>query len=340
MQQAESQQRGFGLTEQDVFLAGYREATNAIETAYGNLLTLTAADQQQQGELAALYSLLLERSSQLELGIDQRKQDGLQAMVKVASDGLGRRLMEDIDRQIQTLITVEQGRLQRQTLRKDAAVRRLVIGLTSGGILIVATMLAASFLIFLRMVQRTSAAAASIDESASKLRQDARQQAAAARNLSGIAAHVYELLGELVDSSRYITQSARDATDRSTRAASFARAGERSLLELGTVLKEGERRESELASVSGNLSHIISSIADLAMAALSIELASKQQVTLLEEAKEVSESTAKYAMESDQRARRALAAMDALSDLSRQLMRNSKLGAEQKSPSSASSSSA
>src|SRR5262249_39297809 len=145
-----------------------------------------------------------------------------------------------------------------------------------------------------------------IYDSTVKLLKESCLQANAARNLSGITAHVGELLGELVTLSRDIRERARRASDTATQSTSLARAGETALSALAQALSElptAGHSQEQLLAVTKNLQRIITQSAEMAAAALSIELASQQQTQLLEEANEVAEQTAKYALESEARAK-------------------------------------
>ncbi len=333
MDEAEYQQRDFVLSGQSESLQGYQRAVAAIEPSMEKLTQLTKDNPQQQRALASLHPLLQERVSQLELALEKRRPEDMELAVKLITANVSRKLKADIYRQGSEIANTERSLFNKRALRHDLAVRRATMTLLLGCAATLFAMVCIAYGLRIQIRKQIGSAAASLDESAARLRKEARQQAHAARNLSGITAHIRELLGDLVASSRHIRESARDASDTASQATTLAREGEQATLALRQLLIDQKdlhalaKKDSApdapqpLPAVMSILDRITKNIMKMAATTLSIELASQQQNQFLEEVSEVSEATAKYAVESESTARRTVEALDELAALSQRMSR-------------------
>ncbi|MES2857332.1 MAG: CHASE3 domain-containing protein [Bdellovibrionota bacterium] len=130
LESAESNQRGYLITAQPVFLETYQIARNDFEKKLSFLKTLTAENPDQREKLNQLSSVLTEKIQMLERGIDFVKQGEPSKAATLVRDGHGRELMTLLREQLTALEETEQAiLLTRATKAEEDFARTSVIAI-------------------------------------------------------------------------------------------------------------------------------------------------------------------------------------------------------------------
>src|SRR5450755_3468180 len=93
---AETEQRGFVITGQELFLAPYQDAVADIEKRVADARRLTADNDVQQRRLAVLQPLIESRLAQLSRIIEVRRAEGLDAAAKLVMAGESKAVMDKV----------------------------------------------------------------------------------------------------------------------------------------------------------------------------------------------------------------------------------------------------
>ncbi|RUR76223.1 GAF domain-containing protein [Chlorogloeopsis fritschii PCC 9212] len=135
---AETGQRGYILTGQELYLKPYQAALAEVEQDLKNLRNLTA-DKSQQQHIDVLKPLLAAKLSELKETIELRQHKGFDAALQVILTNRGKNLMDDIRKVIYDVEQKQRERLQQQL--------QIVKANANNTILIVAIAICSSFII-------------------------------------------------------------------------------------------------------------------------------------------------------------------------------------------------
>jgi signal transduction histidine kinase len=119
MADAETSQRGFTISGNEVFLAPYRAALTDIQTHTNQLRELVADNPGQQARLAQLNTLITTKLTGIQETIRVRRVEGFEAARTRVAGGNGQPVMDEIRRVIEEMRATELGLLR----RRDQAAR-------------------------------------------------------------------------------------------------------------------------------------------------------------------------------------------------------------------------
>ncbi|MFN6564622.1 MAG: GAF domain-containing protein [Nostoc sp. ChiSLP01] len=109
---AETGQRGYILTEKEIYLKAYQEALANVDIEITKLKNLTAGQAKEQKQIARLESLVAAKVTQLKQTISLRQNQGLQAALQGLLTNDGQNLMNDIHKTVHGIENQEKGRRQ------------------------------------------------------------------------------------------------------------------------------------------------------------------------------------------------------------------------------------
>ncbi len=141
---AETGQRGYLLTGDESYLAPYHSALGRVHALLAAVRSLTATSDVQQGRIQALTPLIDGKLDELALTVRLRREQGLDAALKVVRAGAGHVEMTRIEQVLSAMTTDEEGILSRElaaSASRGAWIRALVL---SGGLLAILGLLLAS----------------------------------------------------------------------------------------------------------------------------------------------------------------------------------------------------
>jgi len=248
---AETGQRGFLLTGDQRFLDPYRAALTEIERDQATARRLTADNPPQQQRLAALAPLIATRLGHLAEVIEQRKQAGLDAVLKTSSLFEGRAQMDLVRQKLGELDEAENALLaeRRQHSQESAAAAQATI--LWGGLFGSLIVLAAGIVISRSLSTQVSVAVRHIQASSAELQAAANQQATGAKEQATAMNEVTTTISELMATSRQIAESARRVADIAGQTSTQARAGD------ATVARGTEAVNAIKRQVDAIVSHML-----------------------------------------------------------------------------------
>ncbi|WP_218932997.1 CHASE3 domain-containing protein [Roseimaritima multifibrata] len=100
LRSAESGQRGYVVTGQEIYLGPYESAMKHLDVAMRDLEVISENDPVKQAELIELRKLVAQKSDELAATIDLRRESGFEDAQLVVATNIGRRTMESIHDQI------------------------------------------------------------------------------------------------------------------------------------------------------------------------------------------------------------------------------------------------
>jgi PAS domain S-box-containing protein len=147
IQDADARQRGYLLTGDEQYLGPYRAVVSAERAAMDELRALTKDDAAQQRRLAELDGLADARLALLEQGISARRDEGIEAAIKVVRAGQGAHLMKDIRSLLAAVEAQEHRLLVQRTQAVATQAARTRWALAVGTALLVALLIFAGVII-------------------------------------------------------------------------------------------------------------------------------------------------------------------------------------------------
>lgn len=136
LQDAETGQRGYVITGDDRFLEPYDNATRDLDRQMQALAVLFEAHPEQARDYAQLSELARRKIDLMQVGIDARQNEGLEAGIAVVSSGEGKRVMDQVRDVVARMTAVEAEALdaysrtaQTRTARTEVLVGLLFLAL-------------------------------------------------------------------------------------------------------------------------------------------------------------------------------------------------------------------
>jgi PAS domain S-box-containing protein len=126
---AETGQRGYLLTGDEVYLEPYREALKNLDQVMGQLNVLTSAQPDQQKRFQTLEPLVEKKLAFLQMTIELRKRQGFAAADKVIIEGHGKDWMDQIRAVLADMTNEEErlGRIRSQEIKQVLARASLIV---------------------------------------------------------------------------------------------------------------------------------------------------------------------------------------------------------------------
>jgi methyl-accepting chemotaxis protein len=228
---AETGQRGFVITGDDVFLAPYRDGLTKARRELQELRRLTQDNPHQQKNLDRLEPLVASRLEVMAHLIDVRRQGGFEAAAKLIAAGDGNRIMEGIRELTTAMDNEERTLLQQRAEDVENAARNgkwtIVIGTVASLIFVTLT----GFYLVRSLTDLIGTAVSQMQSSSAELLATANQQATGATEQATSMNEIATTISELLATSRQIAESAQRVAQIADQTVQSAQAGE------GTVAK-------------------------------------------------------------------------------------------------------
>jgi methyl-accepting chemotaxis protein len=148
---AQSGQRGFIITGQEIYLQPYNAAVSEIDGTLKDLRQQTASDLPQQKRLFAFEALVAERLERLKATIGVRRTEGFKAALDRVLSGQGEQKMDDIRRAVADM-RADEGLAWRESDSKTETSATLTISVILFGIPIAFVLLAVVALLLIRVI--------------------------------------------------------------------------------------------------------------------------------------------------------------------------------------------
>ena len=157
LRDVETGQRGFVITGDQKFLEPYREALSHLDGHLAVLRSLTRDNPRQQARMGKLEPVIRQRLAHSKQAVDLRSTQGLAAAAQLTAEGQGKRLMDEIRRQVAEAQTEEDRLLKERTAAKESDTHRTVLMLLVGGASSLAVLLLVFFLLLRELAWRQKA---------------------------------------------------------------------------------------------------------------------------------------------------------------------------------------
>jgi methyl-accepting chemotaxis protein len=242
---AETGGRGFVITGSDGFLDAYRASLPALERTLADLRELTRDNANQQRRLGLIAPLIAERLEHLEETISTRRNEGLEAAVKVVTAGGGKGRMDELRRLVGEADSEAKGLLAQRTKEAEASAESAKSVILWGSLLGTIFIALVGFTISRSLTRQLSAAVRDIESSSSELQSASNQQVVGAKEQAMAVTEITTTMSELLATSRQIAESAQRVSQIASETVAGARSGE-STVERGTDAITGIRRQVDL----------------------------------------------------------------------------------------------
>lgn len=224
--EAESAERGYVITAQEIFLAPHEQAQAGVRNAAAELRRLTRDNASQQRRLDALERLLGERTALLTNILALRRERGLEAATSTIQAGQGRQAMDAIRGMLRELDDEEQRLLAARSSEAENAAQTARLVIVWGSSLGTAFVALVGFYIARALTTQVGAAVRHIQSSSSELQTAANQQATSSKEQATSMTEITTTISELLATAKQIAESARRVTSIAESTASSARTGD------------------------------------------------------------------------------------------------------------------
>lgn len=248
---AETGQRGYLLTGDAQFLGPYQAGRDRAEKELGLAQRLTQDNPEQQRRLAMLLPIVNERLDILARGIEQRRSQGLEGVMKSGILNEGKRGMDQIRTISAEAEAAEAALLAKREQQSEASARAAQTTILWGSVLGSILVVLGGLVISRSLSAQIGVAVRHIQSSAAELQSAATQQATGAKQQATAMNEVTTTISELLATSRQIAESARSVADIAGLTANQARAGD------ATVARGTEAVTAIKRQVDAIVSHML-----------------------------------------------------------------------------------
>ncbi len=154
LKDAETGQRGYILTGEEPYLEPYQTAIASVDGEIKNLRTLTTLHPNQQRQLDALEPLIAKKLAEVNRLVDLRKNQGLEAALKVMRTGQGKKLMDNIRSLVGEMENQEKELLKQQVAAAQTSARYTILTLAIAIVLTIVILCGIYSLIYQEITQR------------------------------------------------------------------------------------------------------------------------------------------------------------------------------------------
>jgi methyl-accepting chemotaxis protein len=250
---AETNERGFVLTNEQAYNLAFQAAAQRVPAVVDGLITLTNDNPRQQARLATIKPALAARLATMWEVIARRIDGGMDAAAKLVVAGQGKRQMDEFRRIGAEMDTDESALLERRMREaEDSANLAKAVILWGSLVGLVLIVLAGAF-ISSTLSRQIAMAVRHIQSSAAELQAAASQQATGAREQATATTEIITTISELMATSRQIAESAQRVAAIAEQTATAARSGD------GTV----DRGQESVSGVRKQVDVIVSHMLDL-----------------------------------------------------------------------------
>ncbi len=250
---AETGQRGFVITGDDAFLEPYTAALAALPVAVKELRELTADDPRQHGRLDEVDQLIARKLAELQRTIALRRSAGFEPTAKAIAEGAGKRLMDDLRRQMADMERDEHDRLKARAEEVEAAAAGARLAIAWGTALGLLLSAAVAMLLTRALTSQVGSAVRHVQSSSAELQAAANQQVTGAKEQAAAMSEITTTITELLATSRQIAESAQRVARIAGETAASARGGDETV----------SRTQDSIAGMKRQVDAVVAHMVDL-----------------------------------------------------------------------------
>lgn len=253
LKDAETGQRGFVITGEDVYLDPYHTGVSDVGKHVAELRRLTVDNPTQVQRVAQLETLVAARLLELERPIEARRTEGLEAAKEIVQTRTGKRIMDDLRRTLDALESDERKLLEARAADVENAASTARTSIFAGTVICLLLVTAIGTWLTRSLNSQIGDAVHDVQRSSTELQSAANQQATGAKESATSMNEITTTINELLATSRQIAESARHVVQIAEQTATAARAG-------GAVV---ERADESFADIRKRVDAIVSHMLEL-----------------------------------------------------------------------------
>lgn len=268
---AETGQRGFLFSDDEVFLAPYTNAVAELDDLLAELRSLTSDNPEQQTRLAELDGLVDQKLAELAQTIELKQQGQEASLMALVQSGEGREIMDDIRGVTEDMASAETDLLQ-QRRQSSAQAVQFADSVTLGGTLLAIALSVLALAIISRRVifpihkvaERLSSSSAEMTSTVQEQEASAQQQATAVQETSTT---MDELRASAIQSSEHAELAAQAAQKVKELASTGAQIVGHTTHDMDSICQQVEAIEQQIAQLSQQaqqIAGITNAVGDLA----------------------------------------------------------------------------
>ncbi len=250
---AETGQRGFVITGDESFLEPHTTALASIPVVMKELRELTADEPDQQRRLDEVDQLITRKLAELQRTILLRRTAGFEVTAKAVADGAGKRLMDDLRRQVGEMDREEHDRLKLRAQEVEVAASGARIAIAGGTLLALVLSAVVALLLTRALSSQVGSAVRHVQSSSAELQAAANQQVTGAKEQAAAMSEITTTITELLATSRQIAESAQRVARIAGETASSASGGD------ATVV----RTQESIAGIKRQVDAVVAHMVDL-----------------------------------------------------------------------------
>jgi methyl-accepting chemotaxis protein len=269
---AETEQRGYLLTEDENYLQAYRAAVEEADRITARIAQKTADNPRQQARLQALRPLIAAKMGALAERVRLRQEKGLDAAVEQIKVGRDKRLMDDIRSRVAEIIDDETDLLRTREAALEQLAKQSYDAITYGTALSFLLLTLTGFLIGRSIIGPVTRVVRALASATAEILAGTAQQAAGAQHQATAVAQSVTTVDEIAATSEQANERAKAVAESCQRAVEVGEAGRRAVEEsVASMSTVRERSESsaesilqlaEQAQAIGDIIAVVTDIAD------------------------------------------------------------------------------
>ena len=226
LKDAETGQRGFVITGDEVFLEPYNSGVGEIGKVIKDLRELTIDNPNQQKRLDDAEPLVAAKLAELKRTIDLRRTAGLEPTAKIVQGGEGRKIMDELRRVLAQMEREERDLLKQRADEVESAATGAKSTILFGTLFCLLLTSAVGFILTRTLTGQIGSAVRHVQSSSAELQAAANQQVSGSKEQATAMNEITTTISELLATSRQIAESAQRVAHVSTQTASAARNGD------------------------------------------------------------------------------------------------------------------
>lgn len=253
LKDAETGQRGYIITGDQIFLDPYNKALDSLPKAVEKLRTLTADNPNQQRRISQAEPLIHDKLEELRETIDMRRKGDVAQVTQIVREGRGKKYMDELRGVADQMGQEERELLVKRAAEADAAAASGQNSIIYGTVFCLLLVTAAAFLITRSLSNQIGMAVRHVESSSVELQSTTNQQASGAKESSTAMSEITTTISELLATSRQIAESAQRVAQIAEETSKAARAGGQTV----------EKAHDSVASIKRQVDTIVTHMLDL-----------------------------------------------------------------------------
>ncbi len=260
---AETGQRGFLLTGNELYLAPFEAGQSELEDDLRKAAALTADDAQRRQDIARLQTVLQSKSDELRRTIDARRSKGMDAALDMVRTGRGKNYMDEARNIIDRVRGEESRKLGELTAASNAVTRFTQNTILFGTLAAIFAVSLGGFLIARSITRPIGNTVQALATTATEILAGTSQQASSMREQSTAVAETVTTVDEVLQTASQAADRAKTVADSAMRAADVGATGKQSVMNTLAMMDEVKDQTAVIAETILSLSERAQTIGEI-----------------------------------------------------------------------------